>query len=208
MTALIPLIVHLPQAVYVGQIRLDRFSPNFDEAERFGLTKVRPLPAYRYVFPLPDEQVAGLAYFFTFGYRDGRDPQHYTQELRRETMRWLRFATAAPRRRPRLDLHDGETVAVIEDTRACAVQAIHVLRGLRRALYLQCDIAHSAETLARTLGLSLGTVTRALRHLVRAKLMIERDGRYLSLAVFRSRNGAVPEPVRPRNSTTLAAASP
>jgi len=204
MTALIPLIVHLPRPFYVGQIRLDRFSPNFDEAERFGLIEVRPLPAYRYVFPLADEQVAGLAYFFTFGYRDGRDPHHYTQELRRQTMRWMRSATAAPRRRPRLDLYNSDSVAVIEDSRACAIQPIHILRGLRKALYLQCDIAHSPETLARALGYSLGTVTRALRALERAKLMVERDGRYLSLAVFRSRDGAVPQPVRPQTSATFA----
>jgi hypothetical protein len=204
MAALIPLIVHLPRPFYVGQIRLDRFSPNFDEAERFGLTEVRPLPAYRYVFPLANEEIGGLAYFFAFRYQDGRDPHSFTETLRRETRRWMRSATAAPRRRPRLDLYHTDTVALIEDTRACAVQPIHLLRGLRRELYLLCDAAHSADTLAGTLGVSLGTVTRALRALERAKLMVERNGRYLSLAVFRTREVAVPQPIKPRSSAISA----
>lgn len=204
MAALIPLIVHLPRPFYVGQIRLDRFSPNFDEARRFGLTEVRPLPAYRYVFPLADEQVGELAYFFTFGYRDGRDPRGYTERLRQETRRWMRSATAAPRRRPRLDLYYSDTVALIEDTRACAVQPIHLLRGLRKELYLLCDVAHSADTLAGTLGVSRGTVTRALRALEATKLMVERGGRYLSLAVFQTREGAVLPPITPRSSAIFA----
>jgi len=207
MAALIPLLVHLPRPLFVGQIRLDRFSPNFDQAEQFGLVRLRPLPAYRYVFPLRDDELAGMAYFFEFGYRDGRDPRRYTQEVRREARKWMR-AGAAPERRPRLDLYDSDTVALVEDTRACAVEPIHLLRGLQRELYLLCDQAHSARTLAQLLSLPLGRVTRALRTLERNRLMIEQEGKHLSLAVFRTRVlESVRRPVTPRSPATSAAPS-
>jgi ribosomal peptide maturation radical SAM protein 1 len=54
-----------------GVMRLDRFSPSFEDADR-QFADVRPLPAYRYVHALPDEALARLACFFAFRYRTPR----------------------------------------------------------------------------------------------------------------------------------------
>lgn len=131
MAALIPLLTHLRKPTVAAQIRLDRFSPHFMEAERFGLVSVRPASAYRYVFPLEDRELARLAYFFECDYRDGRDPLEYTSALRREITRWEKAAASPPQERPRLDLYHADNVALIEDTRDCAVGPVHVLRGLK-----------------------------------------------------------------------------
>ncbi len=44
---LMPLISHLTPPTFFGGIRLDRFSPNFAQAERLGFVDVQPLAAYR-----------------------------------------------------------------------------------------------------------------------------------------------------------------
>ena len=57
-----------------GRLRLDRFSPYFDEAEANGLVNVRPSDAYRHVYPFAPAALDRLAYYFDYDYADGRDP--------------------------------------------------------------------------------------------------------------------------------------
>src|SRR6202163_4172645 len=71
--ALVVTLYHLKPPGAVARIRLDRFSPNFDEAESFGLVNVRPYPIYSLLYDLPPESIANLAYFFEFDYADERD---------------------------------------------------------------------------------------------------------------------------------------
>ena len=61
---LVPLLTHLQPPVAHTQIRLDRFSPNFFDAERLGFADVKPLPAYQYVHQLDDARLANLACYF------------------------------------------------------------------------------------------------------------------------------------------------
>ena len=48
MARLLPALAHLPAPVGGGAVRLDRFSPNFEQADRFGFDQVRPIPPYSY----------------------------------------------------------------------------------------------------------------------------------------------------------------
>lgn len=75
-------LAHLPPPGGYGQIGLHRFSPLHDAPEEFGLVDVRPLEAYDHIYGfLPQVERARLAYYFAFGYRDGRDPATYTAAL-------------------------------------------------------------------------------------------------------------------------------
>ena len=67
--AFLPLLHHLQPPMAAGTIRLDRFSPNFFDAERLGFANVQPYPAYHYVYPLEATAVANLAYYFSFEYQ-------------------------------------------------------------------------------------------------------------------------------------------
>lgn len=190
MAELVPLLTHLEPPAFVVQIRLDRFSPNFDGADRLGLVRVRPAGAYRYIYPVEDEALRELAYFFDFEYADGRDPKEYTRGLRAAVDRWAEEFRSGPFERPRLDLGmtDGETR--VHDTRACATRRMHVLEGIERAVYLSCDVAHSLPGLCRELvrpGVTEDAIVGALDTLVGQKLMVQISGRYLSLALFRAR---------------------
>src|SRR5262249_8030345 len=56
--ALVPLLTHLEPPEGCVPFNLDRFSPLFTRAAQYGLTSVRPYPAYEYVYPLPREELA------------------------------------------------------------------------------------------------------------------------------------------------------
>lgn len=66
MAKMIPALVHLQPPMETGQLRLDRFSPYFQQPEAYGMVRVRPAAAYRYIYPFPEESLARLAYYFDF----------------------------------------------------------------------------------------------------------------------------------------------
>lgn len=74
-------LVHLTPPGLCMPVRLDRFSPLFEEAEQRGLVNVRPQKAYRYLYALPEEEIAKLAYYFEYDYADGRAPLSYVQPV-------------------------------------------------------------------------------------------------------------------------------
>ena len=91
LAALVPHLTHLPAPVGFSDVRLDRFSPNFFDAESLGFKHIRPMPAYRYVYPgLPDEALSNLAYFFAFEYREPRDVDAYVAPLAKALRAWTR----------------------------------------------------------------------------------------------------------------------
>jgi hypothetical protein len=91
--------------------------------------------------------------------------------------------------RPRLDAHcEGRKINIM-DTRAAADKPSHQLEGLAAELYLRCDSAQTLSNLQRefTNSADAADVIENLEQMIAAKLMIEMDGQYLSLAVMRTR---------------------
>ena len=79
---------HLPPPHAVGAIRMDRFSPYYNEAASFGLVNVRPMDMYRLLYPLPDERLRNLVYFFDFDHADGATPEGCLGDARRGVEQW------------------------------------------------------------------------------------------------------------------------
>lgn len=73
MATLIPRLMHLQAPNGVGQVRADRFSPYFEHPARFGAT-ISPNPAYRFIYPPDDGDVAAMAYHFQIDTPTGADP--------------------------------------------------------------------------------------------------------------------------------------
>jgi ribosomal peptide maturation radical SAM protein 1 len=186
MAELIPLLVHLEPPMFCQRIRLDRFSPLFANPECHGAVRRHPVLAYSYVYPLAPEEVENLAYYFDFEYADGRDPAEYTDNLVCEVRRWTNRSRAE---RPHLDLFRSGQVSIIRDTRPCAVKPTHILNRVGSKLYLACDVARSVDSLCREFGAIVGesAIRAELQQLLAAKLMVELEGQYLSLAVMRNR---------------------
>ncbi|HEX6901850.1 MAG TPA: RiPP maturation radical SAM C-methyltransferase [Thermoanaerobaculia bacterium] len=59
-------LAHLRAPIGCGLIRMDRFSPNFTQWKEKGFSAIRPMPAYKHVFPLSEEGLGEVAYFFDY----------------------------------------------------------------------------------------------------------------------------------------------
>lgn len=186
MAELIPLLTHLQPPAFCEPARMDRFSPMFAAPEQFGLVRRRPVPAYRYVYPLQGASLEKLAYFFEFEYGDGRQPETYVKDLIHEVERWANLRHQYP---AQLDLYQAASGVLISDTRACAVKRTHILSGVAAKVYLLCDTSRTAVSVTSKLRdvASEHEISALLEKFVAAKLMIESDGHYLSLAVIRNR---------------------
>ncbi len=169
---------HLDPPNVCTQFRLDRFSPLFVRAAEMGITEVRPARAYELLYELPSDRVSGLAYYFDFDYRDGRDPSAYTARLRASVLHWQQ-----ERHGDLIYEDDGEVVRVI-DTRA-GNRRETVLAGDLRDLYLLCANAKPAQKLEEEFGPEVDSrdLTDVLAEWIRERIMIRLDGRYLALAV-------------------------
>ncbi|HWE51021.1 MAG TPA: RiPP maturation radical SAM C-methyltransferase [Bryobacteraceae bacterium] len=185
MATLVPMLAHLPPPAFCIRVRMDRFSPLYDQAAEFGLKNVRAMEAYSYVYPLPDSELRNLAYFFEFEYGDGRLPADYARPLVEGIEAW----EAKP---SRLDAYSAGDMLVIVDTRPCARQRQHVFTGLAARIYQECDSAVKVPALARRVGALEPEVRAAVERFVDEKLMVEMDGQVLSLAVFRNREETAP----------------
>ncbi len=72
--ALLPKIRHLQLASACGPIRLDRFSPYFEQANAFGLHELKPIAPYRFLYPVEGLCLDRVAYYFDFAYQPEFEP--------------------------------------------------------------------------------------------------------------------------------------
>lgn len=160
-------------------LRLDRFSPYFVHPEEYGLEPVTPGMPYRHVYPFPEESLARLAYFYESQALKERSKSPAYDKLQQLVHAWQqRFATSYLVAIPRGDRLD------IVDTRRCRTKLRHRLRGLARRVYEQCEEAHSLSRLKKALpDADEAELQAALEGLVRDRLTLHSDGKYLSLAV-------------------------
>jgi ribosomal peptide maturation radical SAM protein 1 len=184
MARLAPLLSHLPPPVSFNGLRLDRFSPNFVDSARFGFDDVAPLRAYEYVYDVPAHARANLAYFFRFRYRDGRDPAAYVEPLVAALRRWQRCARSADL----FSVDTGEHL-ILCDLRPSTAEPLRILDPIDRTIHRACDAivdrAHVIRSVASAFGSGVdgARIGDRLAALVAAGIVIEDNGRFLSLAL-------------------------
>jgi len=187
---LLPWLYHLAPPLAVGRVRLDRFSPYFEDPDRYGIANPRPNRAFRYVYPFPDESLAELAYYYEYDYADGRNPLDYAAPALAAAETWRELSGTVTLRY--WDRPDG--VLIITDTRACASAFQHRLTGLERQIYLFCDTGRPLKDIVKLAADDsardpAGTrpdepaLRRILDQWLAERLMFFLDGRYLSLAI-------------------------
>jgi len=136
MAEMVPALVHLQPPDGPARIRLDRFSPYFEEREALGVCNVQPADVYRYIYPFPEEDLEQLAYFFDYDYLDGRGPWAYVRPLAEALAAWQEKADASL-----TYTRSGETL-LVRDARGPAVAWVR-LRGPQCAVYEFCDQVHA-----------------------------------------------------------------
>jgi ribosomal peptide maturation radical SAM protein 1 len=165
-----------------GPVRLDRFSPYHADPAGLGMTNIRPLQPYPYLYPFEIEDLMRTAYYFEFDYQDGRDPMAYAAPVVERANRWAENGQRGglwvlPR-------EDG-SVAVV-DSRPGRRGGFR-LEGWRASVYLACDRVRTARRLKEVAGqgVTRDELDRFLEWCVARVVMANVGDRYLSLAVHR-----------------------
>ena len=136
MAQFLPLLQHLRPPTSCSRIRIDRFSPNYEQSAAMGFSAVRPAPAYAALYGDDAAWLEQVAYFF-----EGMPPQGeqfaYVDALRAAVQDW-RDSWYRPDEVPELRLERLGPVALVKDTRRCAVQALQLLPPAAVALLDGC----------------------------------------------------------------------
>lgn len=190
MAALIPMISHLRPPVAAHCVVIQRFSLFYENPERFGFADVRAPPIYNHIYPFSPDVIANLAYHFAFRYRDGRDVESYTNQVKQAWEKWK----TDYRSNSRLIMVDHGSHLIIWDLRSTTDKRTVALKGLEKLLYLACDSIQSIGRLRRLAMKHCGRemseleIEETLQRFVDDGLMIREGNQYLSLAVPSSLN--------------------
>ena len=135
---------HLPPPVGGSPIRLDRFSPNFEQAAERGFADVRPSAAYGLLYPFAEESVRRLAYYFDYGYAQPYDVEAAARPMEEAIERWnAEHAAGACLFATELD-----GVLLVWDLRPGAAFALRAFTGAKRELLLACAEIAAEHVLA------------------------------------------------------------
>lgn len=187
----LPMISHM-QPPGIDRIQFHRFSPYHQRAADFDLP-LTPYPAYRSVYPVSEDDLGELAYYFD---GIGRPPAHAVLAARPHLKRviqivgrWNRLWRAASTvdDKPVLLATRDASGLVIIDTRPGAVASAHRLSGRAARIHELCDSVTSVAALAATLSGEADDpgedgIRAVLADLERRQLVLHARDRYLALA--------------------------
>jgi len=175
---LIPAIHHLIPPRGTGSVRIDRFSPYFNDPDSFGIRDVEPIMPYYLLYPFSKESVARIAYFFEYSYEQAPEIWDLKIALIERVETWK---NAAERGTLTQRIDEDDTL-ILEDSRNGRDET-HRLDGLAKAAYLYCDENHTLKAISRQLAVDEESIRTVLDPLVDQQLMLRQDSRYLSLAL-------------------------
>jgi hypothetical protein len=164
---------------------MERFSPYFFD-EQFPVGSLEPWNAYRFVYPEDEIDLRKIAYFFDYTMGDTVADEHL-HGVKKAMQEW-RDLWASPRRPVLVYQRAPDWIQVI-DRRDPDAPQVHAFRGLDAAAYDLCgDTEHSPSKVASLLregGVDVDAdgVGEILDRFCEHDLMLEEDGRYLSLAL-------------------------
>lgn len=168
------------------RLRIDRFSPYFEQPASLGLRVTGPLWFYRYVYDVPAPTLAQLAYFFDAETVEPAPADDYTAAAREVAAAWKRDTRSSYRS---LSYRVGPDLVLISDQRPGIGPARYVLEREEAAIYLAIDAGATPRAVVRSLRAQYDDVpaeeeVRAfLDELVEARLVYREGDRYLSLAL-------------------------
>lgn len=139
-----PALVHLQPPSGHSRIALERFSPYFERPE-LGFARRRPAEFYRYVYDLPEGELADLAYFFECD--DHGIAGESERALVEAVGRWDRDHPSSS-----LFRVPGSGSLTIRDRRRGWPARDHVLSGWRHAAYDALERPRSARSVQRYLA--------------------------------------------------------
>lgn len=181
---LMPLLRHLPPPSGGGQIWLERFSPYFFD-ESFPVHDVKPVTAYRFIYPKETFELDKLAYFFSYRMEETL-PAEFHQGLYKEIEIWKEAWEKNPR--PVLLYQRApDWIQVID--RRFPKPKVHAFSGKAAEVYEYCgETDRSFKAIRGYLasmngGTSEDELQGILDEYCELGLMLREKNRYLSLAL-------------------------
>jgi ribosomal peptide maturation radical SAM protein 1 len=180
----LPRVFHLQPPSACTTVRYDRFSVYHQAPERFGI-ELAPAPGYATLYPVGDDALAELAYFFVDVHERGpRWRRPGIEKLALQVAEWRKQHRRTLR--PVLSMTDHGEAIDLYDTRPCATARRVTLSGIAAEVYRACDPALPEVELERRLATTsdaAGEVRAALERLDAQRLIVRIHGRVLALAV-------------------------
>ena len=175
---LIPLIRHLGPPIGFRCVDILRFSPYYQETEKFKITNIRPTEAYRYIFP-EDAELEKLAFSFDADFQsEALANVDLLNKVDKEIDEWKKlWATKDPNELPKLHISRSSNGQYeLADTRLIANTRESSLLNLQEATF-----ALDGCPMTETKKLSKSD-KEALSRCLDLKLVTELDGWYTPLA--------------------------
>jgi ribosomal peptide maturation radical SAM protein 1 len=182
----IKLLSHLEPPNACGRIWMERFSPVFTDRASFPGRLLSPEPSYAAAYP---QEIAldKIAYFFEYELQDTSEP-----EVHRPTNEWVDRWKAEWHSEGAASLFSRRSsdMLFIDEARIGHERGTYSFAGPMASAYEFCgDTMHTAEQVAEHLCASAGgrygdaEIEAALDEFCQRGLMLEEDGKYLSLAI-------------------------
>lgn len=182
---ILPLLRHLPPPGGCGRIWMERFSPYFFD-KSYPVTNIRPLEAYRFIYPEEQLNIPEIAYFFDYE-MGATIPEERHDELHRVVEEWKDAWKTGPK--PELIYQRAPDWIQIIDRRTSDVAA-YSFDGLDAIIYECCSETDRTEAqLCQELETNKGSsidakaVHAAVKKFCDLGLMLEENRRFLSLAL-------------------------
>ena len=178
---------HLHPPMAYGWVGLHRFSPISASPDRFSIRHVRPLKAYRYLYPFSESVLNNLAYFFDFDFDGKEKMDQWFYPIKLEIDRWQQIPQHC-----RLEVVSrARDLMVVSDTRPQRVFSEYRFGKPEKAVIEFCDeprtlheIRAFQDNMNGDLSAEEAWLPNFLNYLVRHRLMLCVDNRYLNLILL------------------------
>jgi ribosomal peptide maturation radical SAM protein 1 len=180
---IIPKIHHWQPPWALARARADRGSPMFTEPETQSITRLTPSPCYDFLFPKDRFDLRRVSYYFEHEMENTVGEAGY-EELFEAGAVWQRRWREHPR--PYLRYRKSVATVMIEDGRNTRARS-HTYSDERAALYEFCADARSRREIDTRFE-AAPWLDAALEEFKALALMLELDGRHLSLALPENQN--------------------
>jgi len=195
MADLLPQLTHLeaPCSELI-KIRYPRFSPYFNKPEEHGLT-LEPLKSYQYIYPLAQDELVNIAYFFDEISTKEQGIYNVSQSFRFQTPALKRLQHLIVEWRSSWSEHqqaifcmkDSGDKILLTDTRPVATRLLHILVGNEAEIYRLCAEPITRERLFIKLSkmdkdIDDALFTQLMANLVSNHLIIFLSNCYFALA--------------------------
>ena len=186
MCQLIPALFHLNPPEYFSKFRLSRFSPYFQDPNKYGITNIRPLPLHQLIYPFDCDTIKKLVYFFEHDYSDERNVTTYTHTLKEKVGEWKHLWQIG--KIPVLNMAHATDMIIIRDTRPCSAQEIYLISTEEAKVYDICKHPHRLDSIYREMRKIYSNITYAdlisiMQGFCKDRIMIGIEDQYLSLAI-------------------------